>query len=95
MIPLFHFWYPEFGSGIWDCMDEGCDYGAFDYDPETHHYTLLSKRLGVEVAMCPVKIWRTHHWNNSPFKNLEAAAFRPEGDDSGYLLMATPCSEIQ
>lgn len=93
-MPRWHFWYPRFGSGIWDCMDEGCDYGAVDYDPETHRYTLRSKHLDQEVAMCPVKIWRTHHWNNSPFKNLEPAAFRPEGDDSGILLMAAPCSEI-
>ena len=92
-MPRWHLWYPEFGSGIWDCMDEGCDYGAVDYDPRTHRYKLRSSRLGVEVAMCPVRVWQTHHWNNSPFKNLEPAAFRPEGDDSGYLLMAAPCSD--
>ena len=92
-MPRWHLWYPEFGSGIWDCMDEGCDYGAVDYDPQTHRYKLRSNRLGVGVAMCPVRVWQTHHWNNSPFKNLEPTAFRPEGDDSGILLMAAPCSE--
>lgn len=93
-MPRWHFWYPQFGSGIWECKDEGCDYGAEDYDPETHRYVLHSAHLGVSVEMCPVKIWSTHHWNNSPFKNLEPSAFLPEGDASGWLLMATPCSEI-
>jgi len=94
-MPLWHLWYPQFGAGVWECMDEGCDYGAEDYDAETHRYVLRSTYLGVREEMCPVKIWPTHHWNNSPFKNLEPSAFLPEGDASGVLLLAAPCSEIE
>lgn len=42
--------------------------------------------------MCPVAAWRTHRWNNAPFKNLEPTAFRPEGDASQTLLLAAPCA---
>jgi hypothetical protein len=91
-MPRWHLWYPGFGSGIWECLDK-CDYGAEDYDPITHRYTLRSTFLDQRQPMCPVKIWATHHWNNAPFKNLERSAFRPEGDDSGILLLAAPCED--
>jgi len=91
-MPRWHLWYPGFGSGIWACLNE-CDYRSEDYDPQTHRYTLHSAHLDQSRPMCPVKIWATHHWNNSPFKNLERSAFRPEGDDSGILLLAEPCPE--
>jgi hypothetical protein len=93
-MPRWHLWYPGFGSGIWACLNE-CDYGAEDYDPQTHRYTLRSTFLGKSQPMCPVKIWPTHHWNNSPFKNLERSAFQPEGDASGILLLAEPCADSE
>ncbi len=89
-MPRWHLWYPEFGSGIWKCLDE-CDFGAEDYDPQTRRYTLRSTVLGIRQPMCPAEIWATHYWNNAPFKNLERSAFRPEGDASGILLLAEPC----
>lgn len=89
-MPRWHLWFPGFGSGIWACLND-CDYRAQDYDPQTHRYTLRSAFLDQDLPMCPVKIWPTHHWNNSPFKNLERSAFRPEGDAAGILLLAEPC----
>ena len=91
-MPRWHLWYPAFGSGIWACLD-ACDFAAEDYDPLTHQYILRSNFLNRQQPMCPVRIWPTHHWNNSPFKNLERSAFRPEGDASGILLLAEPCAE--
>lgn len=90
-MPRWHVWYPEVGTGIWECRDH-CDFGAEDYDAATHRYVLRSTFLGERVAMCPVRTWRTHRWNNAPFKNLESAALRPEGDASQTLLLATPCA---
>jgi hypothetical protein len=89
-LPRWHLWYPEVGTGTWGCRD-ACDFSAQRYDPLTHRYVLRSELLDATVAMCPVAIWRTHRWNNAPFKNLEAAAFRPEGDRTQTLLLAAPC----
>ncbi|MGH9465321.1 MAG: hypothetical protein ACRD0X_06705, partial [Thermoanaerobaculia bacterium] len=93
-MPRWHVWYPEVGTGIWACRDQ-CDFGAEDYDPTTHRYLLRSTFLAERVPMCPVETWRTHRWNNAPFKNLERAAFRPEGDATQTLLLAAPCAELE
>ncbi len=91
LMPRWHLWYPELGTGVWPCRG-ACDYGAEAYDPATRRYVLTSNLLAARVPMCPVAAWRTHRWNNAPFKNLEPTAFRPEGEASQTLLLAAPCA---
>lgn len=93
-MPRWHLWYPEIGSGPWGCRGR-CDFGAERYEPETGRYLLRSRALGATVAMCRVRVWRTHRWNNAPFKNLEPDAFRPRGDASQSLLLAAPCEAVR
>lgn len=91
VMPEWHIWYPSYGSGVWRCLDQ-CDYQALHYQEKTGRYQLRSRHLDRSVAMCTIRAWKTHHWNNAPFMNLLPSALRPAGATSGRLVLARPCT---
>lgn len=90
--PDWHFWYPSFGSGHWNCLNK-CD---FFVAPKEEYaigdtYDIFVKSLNQSKTYCVQEVWQTNQWVNAPFRLYKAASLSPTGQP-GQLVLARQCS---
>lgn len=90
-LPAWHIWYPKATRGFILCGGGVCDYRVSNYEPGRKRYIVESGRLGRKIRMCIVKQWATHHWNNSPFRNLLESSALPGGSPDGLMILSRAC----
>lgn len=94
-MPRWHAWYPTWGVGFWSC------HGACDVTVERAEgvaldgpYTLVGRRRGERVLMCPVIGFETTRLLNAPYEYLFTGNTSPLGHPSDLLVLARPCADL-